>query len=97
MSSMLRRLATFSARHRALVIGAWLVLLVGVGFASHVAGTKYSSTQNVPGSDSLAATDVMTRSFSANMSDSSQIVYHADTGTLTDGGHKSTVDASLKG
>ena len=72
MSSMLRRLATFSARHRALVIGAWLVLLVGVGFASHAAGTKYSSTQNVPGSDSLAATDVMTRSFSATMSDSSR-------------------------
>jgi RND superfamily putative drug exporter len=93
---MLRRLATFSARHRALVIGAWLVLLVGVGFASHAAGTKYSSTQNVPGSDSLAATDVMTRSFSATMSDSSQIVYHADTGTLTDAQHKSTVDASLK-
>jgi RND superfamily putative drug exporter len=93
---MLRRLATFSARHRALVIGAWLVLLVGVGFASHAAGTKYSSTQNVPGSDSLAATDVMSRSFSPNMSDSSQIVYHTDTGTLTDSEHKSTVDASLK-
>jgi putative drug exporter of the RND superfamily len=96
VSSMLRRLATFSARHRALVIGAWLVLLVGVGFASHVAGTKYSSTQNVPGSDSLAATDVMSRSFSPNMSDSSQIVYHTETGTLTDAEHKSTVEASLK-
>jgi len=96
VSSMLRRLATFSARHRALVIGAWLVLLVGVGFASHAAGTKYSSTQNVPASDSLAATDVMSRSFSPNMSDSSQIVFHTDQGKLTDAEHKSTVEASLK-
>src|SRR5689334_290487 len=93
---MLRRIATFSARHRAAVIGVWLVTLVGLGFASHAAGTKYSSTQNVSGSDSLAANDVMARSFSAYMSDSSQIVFHTDNGTLADAKHKPTVDASLK-
>jgi RND superfamily putative drug exporter len=96
VSSMLRRLAVFSARHRALVIGVWLVLLVGLGFASHAAGTKYSSTQNVSGSDSMAATDVMTRSFSANLSDSSQIVYHTETGKLTDSERKPMVQESLK-
>jgi RND superfamily putative drug exporter len=96
VSSMLRRLAVFSARHRALVIGVWLVLLVGLGFASHAAGTKYSSTQNVSGSDSMAATDVMTRSFSANLSDSSQIVYHTETGKLTDSERKPIVQESLK-
>ena len=44
MSSALHRIAVFSARHRALVIGVWLVLLVGLGFASHAAGTTYSSS-----------------------------------------------------
>ncbi len=31
MSSLLRRIAVFSARRRALVIGVWLVVLVGLG------------------------------------------------------------------
>ena len=76
MSSLLRSVAVFSARHRALVIGVWLVLLVGVGYASHAAGTKYSSSADVAGSDSAAANDVMARSFDANLSDASPVVFH---------------------
>jgi uncharacterized membrane protein YdfJ with MMPL/SSD domain len=64
VSSLLSRIAAFSARRKALVIGVWLVLLVGLGFASHAAGTKYSSSAEVAGSDSAAANDVMARSFS---------------------------------
>jgi putative drug exporter of the RND superfamily len=96
MSSALNRIAVFSARHRALVIGVWLVLLVGLGFASHAAGTKYSSSAEVAGSDSQAANDIMARSFDANLSDASPLVFHTDTGTITDAEHKPTVDASLK-
>src|SRR5919202_4319489 len=96
MSSALHRIAVFSARHRALVIGVWLVLLVGVGFASHAAGTRYSSSAQVAGSDSKAANDVMARSFSPQLSDASPLVFHTDTGTITDAEHKPTVEASLK-
>jgi RND superfamily putative drug exporter len=96
VSSLLRRVAVFSARRRALVIGLWLVLLVGVGFASHVAGTKYSNAAEVSGSDSAAATDVMGRSFSTTLSDSSPIVYHTDEGKLTDDEHRGAVQASVK-
>jgi RND superfamily putative drug exporter len=96
MSSVLHRIAVFSARHRALVIGVWLVMLVGVGFASHVAGTKYSSSAQVAGSDSQAANDVMARSFSKELSDASPIVFHTDAGTLTDAEHKPVVQESLK-
>jgi RND superfamily putative drug exporter len=96
MSSFLHRLAVFSARHRALVIGLWLALLVGLGFASQTAGTTYDSTVTVDGSDSDAASDVMARSFSAELPDASPIVFHTDSGTLTDSVHRSTVEASLK-
>jgi putative drug exporter of the RND superfamily len=96
LSSLLHRIAVFSARHRALVIGAWLVLLVGVGVGSHVAGTVYSSNAQVAGSDSKAANDIMGRSFDKNLSDASPIVYHTDTGTLTDPEHKAVVEQSLK-
>jgi RND superfamily putative drug exporter len=86
----------FSARHRALVIGVWLVLLVGLGFGAHAAGTKYSSSAEAAGSDSQAANDVMARSFDANLSDASPLVFHTDSGTITDAAHKPTVEASLQ-
>ena len=94
MSSLLHRTAVFSARHRKLVIGVWLALLVGLGLVSHAAGTKYTSTVVVPGSDSASATATMSASFSPQLADSSPIVYHVDTGTLAQ--HKRGVDASLK-
>jgi RND superfamily putative drug exporter len=96
VSSLLHRIAVFSARRRALVISIWLIALVGLGFASHAAGTKYSSGAQVAGSDSAAATDVMSRSFSAELPDSSPIVFHTDEGTLSDAEHKPAVDESLK-
>jgi RND superfamily putative drug exporter len=96
VSSLLHRIAVFSARHRALVIGVWLVLLAGLVFAAHAAGTKYSSSAEAAGSDSEAANAIMARSFSSTMSDSSPLVFHTETGGLTDAEHKPTVDAALK-
>ena len=96
MSSVLSRVAQFSARHRGLVIVTWLVLLVGLGFGAHAAGTKYSSTVEVPGSDSQAATDTMARSFSSTLTDSSPIVFHTDSGKLTDAEHLPVVQEGLK-
>jgi RND superfamily putative drug exporter len=95
VSSLLNRIAVFSARRRALVIGAWLVLLVGLVGASHMAGTKYSSSAEVAGSDSAAANDVMARSFDANLSDASPIVYHVDEGKVTDAENRAVVEASV--
>ena len=82
MSSLLHRVAVFSARRRLLVIGVWLALLVGLGAGSHALGTQYSSSAEVGGSDSQAANDVMARSFSKELSDASPLVYHTDSGTL---------------
>ena len=96
MSSLLHRIAVFSARRRLLVIGVWLALLIGLGYASHAAGTKYSSSATVAGSDSAAATDVMSRSFSEQLSDSSPIVFHTDDGTLSDPENQAVVDESMQ-
>src|SRR5215210_3559072 len=93
--NLLHRIAVFSARRRALVIGVWLVLLLGLGFASHAAGTKYSSSVTVSGSDSAAATEVMARSFSSELSDASPIVFHTDDGKLADDAHRGAVEASV--
>ena len=96
MSSLLRRIAVFSARRRKTVIGVWLVVLIGVGFASHALGTQYSSSAEAAGSDSAAANDVMARSFSKELSDASPLVFHTDSGTLKDKENAAAVEESLK-
>lgn len=96
MSTFLHRLAVFSARHRALVIGGWLVVLAALLVVSHQAGTKYSSSSTVAGSDSAAATDLMERSFSAELTDASPIVFHTNEGSMTDREHRAAVEASLQ-
>jgi RND superfamily putative drug exporter len=95
VSSLLHRIAAFSARRRFLVIGVWLLLLLGLGYASHAAGTKYSSSAEVAGSDSEAANDVMARSFSPNLSDASPIVFHVEDGKITDAENRAVVEESL--
>ena len=96
MSNYLHRLAVFSARHRALVIGTWLVVLVALLAVSHQAGTKYSSSVTVSGSDSAAATDVMSKSFSAELSDTSPIVFHTDEGSVDRRGAPAAIEASVR-
>ena len=96
MSSYLHRLAVFSARHRAWVIGSWLVVLAALLVVSNAAGSQYSSSVTISGSDSAAATDVMSRSFSTEMTDASPIVFHTDEGTLTDPENRAAVQASLE-
>ena len=95
MSSLLHRIAVFSARRRLLVIGVWLVLLVGLGAASHAAGTKYSSSAEVAGSDSAAANDIMARSFSPDLADASPIVFHVEEGKVTDAANREVIEESL--
>ncbi|WP_332666730.1 MMPL family transporter [Aeromicrobium sp.] len=96
MSNHLHRLAVFSARHRALVIGTWLVVLVALLAVSHQAGTKYNSSVTVSGSDSAAATDTMSKSFSAELSDTSPIVFHTDEGSVTDAEHRAAIESSVR-
>jgi putative drug exporter of the RND superfamily len=96
MSSLLHRLAVFSARRPLLVIGVWVVLLVGLVAGSHALGTQYSSSAEVAGSDSQAANDVMARSFSKELSDASPLVYHTDSGNLKDKENAAAVEESLK-
>jgi RND superfamily putative drug exporter len=96
VSSLLGRIAVFSARRKKSVIGVWLVVLIGVGFASHALGTRYSSSAEVAGSDSQAANEVMARSFSSELSDASPLVYHTDSGTLNDEQNAAAVERSLR-
>jgi hypothetical protein len=48
----MRSLARFSFRHRRIVLGAWLLAVVGMTFLSRAVGTGYSNSFTLPKTES---------------------------------------------
>ena len=55
----MRPLARWSADHRRLVVVLWLVAAVGVTLAGRAAGTGYSDTFSLAGTDSTAGAELL--------------------------------------
>ena len=81
MATLLYRLGLGSARHRIVVIVAWLVALAAVAVgAATLAGTTVS-TFKIPGQESTIALDLMTEKFgAASAGGSAQVVMEAPAG-----------------
>jgi RND superfamily putative drug exporter len=86
MATLLYRLGMGSARHRVVVIVAWLVALVAVAVGAATLAGKTVSTFKIPGQESTIALDIMTRKFgSASAGGSGQVVLEAPAGSrITD-------------
>lgn len=56
---LLARLARGCLRHRWIVIGSWLVLLVGVNIAAGAVGPNYRTDFTLPDSESKQVQDVL--------------------------------------
>ena len=88
MSTFLARVGRFSARHRLVVISAWLVIFAGL-IATLVVGTGSGSpgeaSTDVPDSPASQALDRMNREFPASSpsGDSLQLVFHPKGGDVT--------------
>ncbi len=77
---MLARLARTSYRHRRLVLLGWVVALVLLTFVSSRAGSAYSQTFRLGGTDSQAATDLLQTRFPSQAGSSADIVFKAAAG-----------------
>jgi RND superfamily putative drug exporter len=75
-------LADFTHKRRWLVIAIWLFALVGVGGAAKSAGTAFSSSFELPNTESSRVQDILSKQFPNQGGDSSQIVFET-TGKLT--------------
>src|SRR4051812_11214878 len=84
MNAILERLGGWAARRRWWVIGAWLVVLVGLSVARSAVGGTFVNDYSVPGSESSNGLDVLKKDFTAASGYSGQIVFHADKGTVSD-------------
>lgn len=80
---MLRLLATFSVRHRWLVIVTWLLLVGGVLAAGQTYGGSFSNDLSIQDTDSQAAYDTLEKRFPERSGDGMQVVIHDEDGVTS--------------
>jgi RND superfamily putative drug exporter len=96
MSLLLYRLGHFCARRHWVVIGVWLVAVVGVVAAAGAAGSQTSNDVSLPGSDSTAASDLLDAKLPNQANGTVPIVLTTDSGRLDDKANKATVKATVE-
>ena len=89
----MKSLARFSVRRRWFVLIIWIVLIIGVNAAAQAAGTAYSNSFSLPGTDSTHALQLLEKGFPHASGDSDQIVFHAAGGSLAN--DSATIDPVL--
>jgi putative drug exporter of the RND superfamily len=95
MSSFLYRLGRRCARHPIRVVGVWLLAALAVLGLNHQLGGQTKDNFAVPGVEAQAADDLLTDHFPEFSGASGQIVFHVDSGNITDPQHQAAVDAAL--
>src|SRR5580693_2030256 len=89
------RVGGWAAAHRRVVVLGWIVALVGALGASSAAGTNYSNSFSLKGTDSQRAVDLLKSDFPAQSGDSDQIVFHTRTGSVTEAAGRARVGPAL--
>lgn len=82
--NMLIKLARFSVRHRRLVVGIWVLLVVAVGAISNTLGTNFATVFEIPASESSDVQKLLEANNSNRAGFSGQIVFASPTGVTTD-------------
>ncbi len=80
MHRFLERVGRWCARRHWLVIGAWVVILVGLVLARGAWGGDYSNNYTVPGSASQQGTDLLEKGFPNQSTYVGQLVFHSPSG-----------------
>jgi RND superfamily putative drug exporter len=84
MARLLYRLGSFSYRHRLLVVGVWLVVLVGGGVGAVTLSGETSNAFSIPGQESTTALDRISEEFGSTGGATARVVLQApEGGTLT--------------
>jgi putative drug exporter of the RND superfamily len=79
---MLKRITSWSFRHRRIVVAAWIVLLVAVNLVAMTFGGENKQDFMSPGTDSKAAIELLDERFPAQAGDTITVVIHHETGAI---------------
>ena len=84
-------LADFAHKRRWIVVAIWLFAIVGVGGAAKSAGTAFSSSFQLPDTESSRVQEVLATEFPAQRGDSTQMVIES-TGNLSSPENQATIE-----
>jgi RND superfamily putative drug exporter len=84
-------LADMAHKRRWLVVAVWLFAIVSVGGAAKSAGSAFSSSFDLPDTESSRVQEILVKEFPAQRGDSSQIVIET-TGKLTSPDNRATIE-----
>jgi RND superfamily putative drug exporter len=89
------KIARWTMAHRRIVVGTWIVAVVGIFAISSSVGKRNASNFTLPGTGSQHAVDLLQSRLPAQAGDADQIVFHSRTGTLTTAGNRAAIGATL--
>jgi len=94
VAQALHRLGELAARRKWVVLGCWVVLVAALIAVSRTAGSNTSNNLSLPGTDSQAASDLLAARFPPQQNGSNPVVFHVQTGKVTDADAKQAIEAS---
>ncbi|MCU1456225.1 MAG: Integral rane protein [Actinomycetia bacterium] len=92
---MLQRLGRVCARHRFLVLAAWVVVAVGLGVFQNSVGSATRDVFSMPGTDSQAASQILAQRFPAQNDPGATVVFHALKGTIDTPANAAGIQAAV--
>ena len=73
----MRALARWCFTHKFVVIGVWVTALIVIGGLNATAGSGYTDSFSLPGTESTTALNLLTDNFNAESTDTNQVVFGA--------------------
>ena len=91
----LAKLGRTAARHRWIVVAAWLVGAIGLAALSHNYPGSSEDEFAIPGADSQKAVDLLEERFPAANGPTATVVFHATSGTVEDDPAKEGIETTV--
>jgi putative drug exporter of the RND superfamily len=90
----MRSLARWCFTHKFVVLGIWIVALVGIGGLNASAGSGYTDSFSLPGTESTTALTLLQDNFNTESTDTNQVVFAAD--DVRTGQARARIEQTLK-
>jgi uncharacterized membrane protein YdfJ with MMPL/SSD domain len=96
MAKLLFHVGHFAAKHRLLVLLAWIGIAAGIGALVSRIGADTNDNLSLPGTGSQEATDLLAEEFPPQQNGQSPIVFKVKTGKVSDSANKTAIEDSYK-
>ena len=95
MSRLMHRLGALCVRRKWVVVAVWVVVVLLVGAAVYHFGRVTTNDITLPGTGYQASADMLREEFPPQQNGASPIVFHVESGKLTDPANKKAIEQTL--